>query len=337
MAVLVLGGAGYIGSVTVEHLVRSGRKVIVYDNLSTGHVEVLEPHAVFIEGDVGDAAGLEKAIREYHVESVMHFCAHSLVDQSIKEPLRYYQNNLQNGIQLLVSMQRCGVKHFIFSSSASVYGEPETVPIDEQAPLNPTNPYGRTKAMFEQILRDCSGAGDLRCISLRYFNACGATQKHGEDHRPETHLIPIVLDVAVGKREVLSIYGRDYPTPDGTCIRDYVHVADLADAHVRALTALERGAPTTAYNLGNGHGFSVLEVVQAVEEVTSRKIPVHFAPRRAGDPAQLVASFERIREELRWYPQTPDLRRIIETAWQWRLEHPNGYAKAEPLVEQRED
>jgi len=326
MAVLVLGGAGYIGSVTVEQLVRSGRKVVVYDNLSTGHREAVEPTAVFVEGDIGDSARLEKTVRELNIQNVMHFCAHSVVDQSVKDPLRYYQNNVQNGIRLLATLQRCGVKQFIFSSSAAVYGEPATVPVDENAPTNPMHPYGRTKRMFEEILGDCSAAGDLHCISLRYFNACGATPKCGEDHRPETHLIPIVLEVAAGKREALSVYGRDYPTPDGTCIRDYIHVSDLAEAHVRALTALERGAATTVYNLGNGHGFSVLEVVQAVEEITARKIPIHFVARRPGDPARLVAASSKIHDDLHWYPQITDLRRIIETVWQWRQEHPHGYA-----------
>lgn len=329
MAILVAGGAGYIGSVIVEQLSRTGRKVVVYDNLSTGHAEAVDPQVVFVNGDLDNVELLENTMREHQVQSVMHFCALSLVEQSVREPLHYYENNIRNGINLLSAMHRCAIRQFIFSSSAAVYGEPEEVPITENAPFNPTNPYGRTKAMFEKILLDCAATQELRSISLRYFNACGATNKYGEDHNPESHLIPIVLQVAAGKREALSVFGRDYATPDGTCVRDYIHVSDLADAHIRALTALEKGAKTTAYNLGNGHGFSVLEVAQAAEEVTSRKIPIVHAPRRPGDPARLVASSDRIRDELKWFPQMADLRRIIETAWQWRLEHPNGYAKPE--------
>lgn len=327
MSVLVLGGAGYIGSVVVEHLVHAGRKVVVIDSLSTGHAAAVEPPALLVQGDIGNMELIEGVIREHKVESIMHFCAWSLVEQSVREPLRYYENNIRNGINLLCAMARCGVRQFIFSSSAAVFGEPESIPIGEEAPLKPKNPYGRTKAMFEEILRDCAAASDLRYMALRYFNACGATEKHGEDHHPESHLIPVVLDVATGKREALSVFGKDYPTPDGTCVRDYIHVSDLAEAHIRALSALEKSAPSACYNLGNGHGFSVLEVAQAAEEVSARKIPIRFAPRRAGDPAALVASSEKIREDLRWFPQMPDLRRIIETAWEWRQKHPHGYGQ----------
>lgn len=325
MAVLVAGGAGYIGSVTVERLSQKGYKVIVYDNLSRGHRQAVEPHVEFVQGDLADGELLEKTIRDFKVESVMHFCAHSQVGESMQNPFMYYDNNVRNGINLLGVMLRCEIERFIFSSTAAVYGEPEEVPICEGAPHRPTNPYGRSKLMFEQILRDLSEAQGLRSISLRYFNACGATEKYGEDHAPETHLIPIILEVAMGRREALGIFGRDYPTPDGTCIRDYVHVSDLADAHIRALEALEKGADTAAYNLGLGHGFSVREVVCAAEEVTCRKIPVIDKPRRPGDPAQLVASSDLIREKLHWHPQFTDLRKIIETAWQWRQAHPEGY------------
>ncbi|HUT24684.1 MAG TPA: UDP-glucose 4-epimerase GalE [Sumerlaeia bacterium] len=327
MSVLVAGGAGYVGSVTVERLSRSGRKVIVYDNLSRGHAAAVDPRIPFVRGDVADADLLVKTMQEHKVESVMHFCAYSLTRESIDNPLAYYQNNVQNGLNLLGAMHRCEVHQFIFSSTAAIFGEPEAVPIPEEAPQRPTNPYGRSKAMFEQMLRDCSQAHGLRSISLRYFNACGATEEHGEDHNPETHLIPILLEVAMGKREALAVFGRDYPTPDGVCVRDYVHVGDLADAHIRVLEALERGADTTAYNLGNGHGFSVLEVVRAVEEVTCRRIPVIDQARRPGDPTQLVASSNRIREELHWHPQITDLRQIIESAWKWKQAHPNGYER----------
>ncbi|HBF35367.1 TPA: UDP-glucose 4-epimerase GalE [Candidatus Sumerlaeota bacterium] len=335
MSILVAGGAGYIGSVTVERLSRAGHKVVVYDNLSRGHREAVPNQVTFVQGDIADSATLEKALREHKVDAVMHFCAHSQVGESVKEPFMYYQNNVQNGINLLGAMLRCDVKQFIFSSTAAVFGEPDAIPITEETAQHPTNPYGRTKWMFEQILRDCSDAHGLRSISLRYFNACGATELCGEDHTPETHLIPIVLDVAAGKRESLGIFGRDYPTQDGTCIRDYVHVSDLADAHIKALEALGKGAATNIYNLGNGQGFSVLEVVQAAEEVTSRKIPCINSPRRAGDPARLVASSDRIREELHWNPQIADLRRIIETAWKWKLEHPNGYGSAPAAAKDR--
>jgi len=325
MAVMVVGGAGYIGSVTVERLAQKGHKVVVYDNLSRGHREAVEEHVAFVQGDIADADLLEKTMREHKVSAVMHFCAHSQVAESMQNPFIYYENNVRNGINLLGVMFRCEVSQFIFSSTAAVYGEPGEVPIREDAPKNPTNPYGRSKWMFEQVLQDVGEAQGFRSISLRYFNACGATDKHGEDHNPETHLIPIILEVALGRREALGVFGRDYPTPDGACIRDYIHVSDLADAHIRALEDLEKGAPTAAYNLGLGHGFSVLEVVQAAEEVTCRKIPIVDKPRRPGDPAQLVASSDLVREKLHWHPQFTDLRRIIETAWKWKSEHPNGY------------
>jgi UDP-glucose 4-epimerase len=299
--------------------------VVVLDNLSRGHRAAVADHIPFVQGDLADAALLEKVFKEHKVQSVMHFCAHSQVGESVQKPMMYYQNNVQNGINLLDVMLRCEIKQFIFSSSAAVFGEPDAVPITEDAPRRPTNPYGRTKSMFEDILMDSAEAHGLRSISLRYFNACGATDNYGEDHSPETHLIPIVLEVAMGRRESLAVFGRDYPTADGTCVRDYIHVSDLADAHIKALEALEKGAKTAAYNLGNGHGFSVLEVVQAAEEVTCRKVPTIDSRRRPGDPAKLVASADRIREELHWHPQVTDLRRIIETAWKWKLAHPDGY------------
>ncbi|MFP4378965.1 MAG: UDP-glucose 4-epimerase GalE [Candidatus Sumerlaeia bacterium] len=325
MSILVAGGAGYIGSVTVERLSRAGYKVVVFDNLSRGHARAVADHIPFVEGDLADTELLEKTLQDHKVESVMHFCAHSQVGESVQNPLMYYDNNIKNGVNLLNAMVKCNIQKFIFSSSAAVFGEPDSVPITEDAPRRPSNPYGRTKSMFEDILLDCSEAHGIRSISLRYFNACGASDNCGEDHTPETHLIPIVLDVAMGRREAISVFGCDYPTEDGTCIRDYIHVCDLADAHIKALEALDKGACTTAYNLGNGHGFSVLEVIQAAEEVTCRKIPTIDAARRPGDPARLVAAADRIREDLHWHPQITDLRRIIETAWKWKQAHPDGY------------
>ncbi|HNY27286.1 MAG TPA: UDP-glucose 4-epimerase GalE [Candidatus Sumerlaeota bacterium] len=329
MTVMVLGGAGYIGSVTVERLVETGRKVVVYDNLSRGHAEAVEANVPFVQGDIADTQLLEKTIRERKVKSVMHFCAHSLVGESVKEPLMYYQNNLRNGIDLIETLRRCEVQQFIFSSTAATFGQPDTEFITETTAQAPTNPYGRSKLMFEKILQDCSEAYGFRSVALRYFNACGATQKHGEDHSPETHLIPVVLDVALGKREALGVFGRDYATPDGTCVRDYIHVSDLADAHILALESLEKGGKTTSYNLGNGQGFSVLDVVRAVEEVTCKHIPTIDSPRRPGDPARLVASSDRIREELHWHPKFTDLKQIIRTAWDWKLAHLTGYGQLE--------
>ena len=329
MTVLVLGGAGYIGSVATERLLESGSEVVVYDNLSRGHAEAIEPGVPFVEGDLADAALLEKTIVEHKIDSVMDFCAFIEVGESVEKPLMYYQNNVAAGLTLLEVLVKCGVEKLVFSSTAALYGEPEAELVTEEAPLAPTSPYGRGKLMFEQILQDCAAAHGLRSVSLRYFNACGATEQHGEDHRPESHLIPRMIDVALGKREALGVYGRNYPTEDGTCVRDYVHVADLADAHLRALEALERGIHTTAYNLGNGHGFSVLEVIRAVEEVTCRHIPILDQPPRPGDPARLVASSDKIREELRWRPQISDLRQIIESALKWKQAHPEGYGGRE--------
>lgn len=327
MAILVLGGAGYIGSVTVERLAEAGRKVVVYDNLSRGHAKAVERGVVFVKGDIADAALLEKTITENDVDAVMHFCAHSQVGESVQEPLMYYENNVQNGIVLLNVLKKLEIEKFIFSSTAATFGEPADEMITEATAQCPKNPYGHSKLMFEQILKDSSDAFGLRSISLRYFNACGATEKHGEDHSPETHLIPIVLDVAMGKREALGLFGRDYATPDGTCVRDYIHVSDLADAHILALEALEKGVATTAYNLGNGQGFSVLDVVKAAEEITCRKIPIIDSPRRPGDPARLVASSDKVREELKWRPKFTDLRQIIDTAWKWKQANPTGYSE----------
>jgi UDP-glucose 4-epimerase len=325
MSVLVLGGAGYIGSVTVERLVQSGHNVVVYDNLSCGHRDAVETNATFVQGDVGDVALLEETIRKHKVSAAMHFCAHAQVGESVDNPLKYYENNVSNSIALLGALLRLGVDRFIFSSTAATFGQPDAERIAEDTPQAPINPYGWSKLMLERILADCSKAHGLRSITLRYFNACGATERHGEDHTPETHLIPLVLDVAAGREKAIGIFGRDYSTPDGTCIRDYIHVSDLADAHVLALKALEGGAATTAYNLGNGHGTSVQEIVSAAEEVTGRRIAVVDQPRRAGDPSRLVASSDLIRERLGWRPKIPELRRIVESAWKWKLNHPDGY------------
>ncbi len=329
MSVLVLGGAGYIGSVVVEQLAKAAKKVVVYDNLSRGYAAAVDPDVPFVRGDIADAELLENTIREHKVESVMHFCAYIKVGESVEDPLLYYNNNVKNGLTLLEVLRKCEVKQIIFSSTAAIFGDSGSRNIDESAAEKPSNPYGRTKLMFEKILRDCSDAYGLRSISLRYFNACGASERFGEAHVPETHLIPLALEVAQGKREALGIFGRDYPTDDGTCVRDYIHVSDLAAAHLLALEALKNGASTTAYNLGNGHGFSVLEVIRAAEEITCRRIPTIDKPRRAGDSTRLVASSDKIREELRWHPQITELRKIIESAWKWKQAHPNGYKELE--------
>jgi UDP-glucose 4-epimerase len=325
MTILVVGGAGYIGSVVAEVLLASGRRVVVLDNLSTGHRSAVPEGAEFVRGDMADRALVQSLLRKYSVSCVMHFSARSVVPESVKNPLLYYQNNVSAGITLVESMLEVGVKRMIFSSTASVYGEPESVPLTEDTPARPTTPYGRTKLCYEQFLADCSDAHGLRCVSLRYFNAAGASEYCGEDHRPETHLIPLVLEVARGKRPRAQIFGDDYPTPDGTCVRDYIHVLDLAEAHVLAAEFLDRGGASRTFNLGNSRGFSVREVIEKAREVTGRAIPDEVTERRAGDPAVLVASSEKIARELGWKARHPALEDIIESAWKWHLAHPEGY------------
>jgi UDP-glucose 4-epimerase len=323
MKVLVTGGAGYIGSVTTEELVDAGHDVVVYDNLLYGHPQAVHPQAVFSEGDLADRVRLDQLFANHSPEAVMHFAAHSVVPVSMRDPLPFVRDNVSNALNLLETMASHDVRKFILSSTANVYGDPERIPILEDDPLAPSSPYGESKLMIERMLHWCEVRYGLRYTSLRYFNAAGASETYGEDHSPETHLIPLTLEVAMGKREHLDVYGTDYPTRDGTCVRDYIHVADLAQAHVLALQALEDAS--AVYNLGNGQGFTVHEVLAVAREVTGHEIPAQVAPRRTGDPAALVASSDRIRRELGWKPQYPDLEDIIESAWMWHKDHPNGY------------
>jgi len=316
MKVLVTGGAGYIGSVVSEQLVIDGHEVVVYDNLSKGHRDAVVAGARFVEGDLLDAEKLRQTLNDNQIEAVIHMAAFSLVGESVEKPAKYYHNNVVAGLVLLDTMRECGVKRIVFSSTAAVYGEPETQPIFESAPTNPTNPYGETKLTFEKAMHWYEQAYGLRYASLRYFNAAGASEKCGEDHDPETHIIPITLQVATGKRPQVEIYGDDYPTTDGTCIRDYIHVIDLARAHILALDVLnERSA---IYNLGcGGDGYSVRDVIDTARRVTGKEIPVRMGPRRAGDPAVLIAGSDKIKSELGWQPQFQDLGLIIESAWRW--------------------
>jgi len=318
MRVLVTGGAGYIGSVVSEQLVNDGHEVVVYDNLSKGHRDAVVAGARFVEGDLLDADKLRETLNG--IDAVIHMAAFSLVGESVEKPSKYYHNNVVAGLVLLDAMRDCGVKRIVFSSTAATYGEPEAQPIFESAPTNPTNPYGETKLAFEKAMHWCEQAYGLRYASLRYFNAAGASERCGEDHDPETHIIPITLQVAAGKRSHVEIYGEDYPTADGTCVRDYIHVIDLARAHILALDVLsERSA---IYNLGcGGDGYSVRDVIDTARRVTGKEIPVRTGPRRAGDPAVLIASSDKIKSELGWQPQFQDLGVIIESAWRWMLKH----------------
>ena len=324
MRVLVTGGAGYIGSVVTEQLIGDGHEVVVYDNLSKGHRDAVVKGAELVNATLMDVATLNRTLTERKIEAVIHMAAFSLVGESVEQPNKYYHNNVVAGLALLDAMLACDVKRLVFSSTAAVYGEPEAQPIEESAPSNPTNPYGETKLAFEHALKWFDRAYGLRYASLRYFNAAGATENCGEDHDPESHIIPITLQAAAGKRSHVEIYGDDYPTADGTCIRDYIHVIDLARAHIQALDVLSEGS--RIYNLGcGGAGYSVREVIETAERVTGKTIPTRFGPRRAGDPAILVASSDRIKKELGWQPQYQDLGLIIESAWRWMQTHPNGY------------
>jgi UDP-glucose 4-epimerase len=334
MRVLVTGGAGYVGSVSVEVLVAAGHEVTVLDDLSKGHRAAVDPGARLVEGSYGNAAGLRALLRAMPVDAVLHCAARSLVGESISDPALYYRENVAGGVTLLEGLRECGVGRLVFSSTAAVYGVPEFVPIREDAALGPINPYGETKRTFEGALRWYAAAYGLRSVSLRYFNVAGASERNGEAHDPETHLIPNIIAAAEGRAEV-SVFGTDYPTPDGTCIRDYIHVEDLARAHLLALEATAPGDPRTAgadggaaavaLNLGNGSGFSVREVLAAVEAASGRPVPYRVGPRRAGDPPVLVADAGRAREVLGWEPALPDLVDIVATAWAWRQEHPSGY------------
>ena len=319
MRVLVTGGAGYVGSVVVEELLAAGHEVVAYDNLDKGHRDAVVAPARLIEGDVLDAARLTETLRRERTDAVVHMAADSLVGESMTDPARYYRTNVSGGLVLLDCLRAAGVNALVFSSSAAVYGAPESQPIQEDAPLAPTNPYGETKLAFERALRWYDEAFGVRGVSLRYFNAAGASERNGERHEPETHLIPHVLDAAAGTRDSVMVFGEDYPTPDGTCVRDYVHVIDLAAAHVLALGALVTGQAMTVYNLGcGGAGASVREVIDAARRVTGREVTVRVGPRRAGDPPVLVAASDRIRRELGWKPKYPRLDDIVESAWRWR-------------------
>jgi UDP-glucose 4-epimerase len=325
MRILVTGGAGYIGSHAARLFLRRGHDVVVLDNLSRGHAAAA-PAGRLIVGDLTNRPLLDGVLDRYDIEAVVHFAAFTYVGESVRKPSLYYHNNLVTTIDLLDAMRRCDVKRFVFSSTAAVYGTPERVPISEDAPLRPINPYGQAKLAVEAVLADYAVAYGLGYTALRYFNAAGACPDAllGEDHDPETHLIPIVLQAAQGRRSGIDVFGTDYPTADGTCVRDYIHVEDLADAHLRALESIEMGRGR-AYNLGTGRGHSVREVIDTCQEVTGCAIPVRYGKRRAGDPATLVASAERARQELGWRPRYQNLRTIIETAWRWHESHPNGY------------
>ena len=323
MKVLVTGGAGYIGSVTSEVLLSRGHEVVVFDNLSQGHRAAVPPAAILVEGDLSSAEAIHRAIATHQPDAVMHFAARSLVGESMEEPLTYLRDNVMNGLNVLDACVAGGVERFILSSTANLFGSPSTALIDEQAPIAPGSPYGESKWALERALHWLSQTKGLRFASLRYFNAAGASEARGEHHTPETHLIPLVLQVAAGHREHITIFGDDYDTPDGTCIRDYIHVVDLAEAHILALQALEQG--NRVYNLGNGEGFSVRQVIETARAVTGAAIPEQMGARRAGDPARLVASSDRIRDELGWAPQFPELEQIIDSAWRWHQRYPDGY------------
>lgn len=328
MAILVLGGAGYIGSHTVYELIDAGRDVVVADNLLTGFRAAVHPKARFYELDIRDRAALDALFEKESIEGVIHFAASSQVGESMKDPLKYYDNNLWGTTCLLESMVRHNVNKIVFSSTAATYGEPERVPILETDRTVPTNCYGETKLAMEKMMGWTSQAHGLRFVALRYFNACGAHPSAviGEAHNPETHLIPLILQVPNGQREKLSIFGDDYATKDGTCVRDYIHVTDLAQAHILALDYLLKGGENNVFNLGNGVGFTVKEVVDVARKVTGHAIPVEICARRAGDPAQLVASSEKAKSVLGWKPQYADLETIVDSAWKWHKSHPNGFA-----------
>lgn len=327
MAILVTGGAGYIGSHTVVELLNQGEEVVVIDNVQTGH-ERSVTGGTFYKGDLRDRPFLDSVFSRHDIEAVIHFAASSLVGESVQKPLPYYENNLIASHTLVSAMLDHGVKKIVFSSTAATYGEPKQIPIREDDPTNPTSPYGETKLAMEKMFRWCDQAHGLKSISLRYFNAAGAHPQGiiGEDHNPESHLIPIILQVALEQRESIGIFGDDYPTEDGTCVRDYIHVMDLANAHWLALENLRKANKSDVFNLGNGTGFSVKEVIETTRDVTGHSIPEAISPRRAGDPAVLIASSEKAQTVLGWKPKFNDLKTIIETAWEWHKANPNGFS-----------
>jgi UDP-glucose 4-epimerase len=323
--ILVTGGAGYIGSVTSRLLLSRGEQVVVLDNLSRGHKPAIPENTPFYQGNIGDPDLLKFITTEHPIEACIHFAALAYVGESVAEPARYFENNVEQGMRLLKVLLSANIKQFVFSSTCATYGEPQSIPISESHPQQPTNPYGWSKLFMERILESYDAAYGLKFVALRYFNACGASGEIGEDHDPETHLIPNVLNAALGKTASVSVFGNDYPTPDGTAIRDYIHVSDLADAHVRALNHLRSAGKSERINLGNGHGYSVLEVIEGAREVTERPIEVKIEARRPGDPSRLIADSRYARELLGWEPAHPDLKSILETDWEWRQKHPDGY------------
>lgn len=325
MKVLVTGGAGYVGSVATEELIRAGHDVVVFDNLSQGHRDAVHPQAKLVIGDLANLPEIAGLVAEYQPEAVMHFAARSLVGESMQKPFLYLGENVTNALNLLRATVEHGVKRFIFSSTANLFDNPAKIPIDETAEIIPGSPYGESKFIIERMLFWLEKTSGLRFACLRYFNAAGATADRGEDHNPETHLIPIVLRVAQGKREKVTVFGSDYPTPDGTCVRDYIHVADLAQAHILALVELERRS--CIFNLGNGNGFSVKQVIETAEKITGKSIKIEYGPRRPGDVATLVAGSEKIRRELDWKPTFTDAHSVIQSAWNWHSRNPNGYAR----------
>jgi UDP-glucose 4-epimerase len=321
MKILVVGGAGYIGSVCAELLLNKGHVVSIFDNLSEGHRAAIDSRAEFTEGDLQDRQSIEKTLAKLKPDAVMHFAANALVGESMQNPSKYFRNNIANGLNLLDAMVSTDVRKIVFSSTCAIFGPPERLPIDETIPKQPINPYGESKLAFEKILRWYDQIHGLKFVSLRYFNAAGASQKFGEDHRLETHLIPNVLKVALGEKSNVEIFGIDYETPDGTCIRDYIHIIDLAQAHILALSA----SKSDFYNLGTGGGASVRQVIDSCRKVTRRKIDIVERPRRPGDPPRLIASSEKITRELGWKPQFQSLDAIIESAWKWHQKFPRGY------------
>lgn len=322
MKVLVCGGAGYIGSGCTEYLIDHGHSAVVFDSLTTGHRNAVDPRADFIKGDLADRDLIMKVCRDGNFDAVMHFAAFSLVGESMQNPTKYFRNNIANGINLLEAMAAYGIGRIVFSSTAATFGNPVNIPITEKDPQEPINPYGESKLCFEKILRWYSDIHGIKYAALRYFNAAGATPLHGEDHRPESHLIPIILQAAAGQREKVMIYGDDYETPDGTCIRDYIHILDLAQAHEKALRAPESGH----YNLGTGNGLSVREIIETAKKVSGCDIKVEIAPRRPGDPPELIACSEKARTMLGWAPAYESAEAIIESAWKWKQQFPDGYA-----------
>lgn len=327
MSILVCGGAGYIGSHTVYKLIEQGNDVIIVDNLQSGHLKAVNKNAKFYKGDIRDSKFLEKVFSENKIESVLHFAANSLVGESMVKPLLYFNNNVYGMQILLETMVKFNIKNIVFSSTAAVYGEPKRIPIVESDETNPTNTYGETKLTMEKMMKWCNKAYGINFVALRYFNVAGALEDGsiGEDHHPETHLIPLILQVPLKKREFITVFGTDYPTADGTCIRDYIHVLDLADAHIKAVKYLENGNESNIFNLGNGIGFSVKEMIDAAKEVTKKDIKVVLGEKRAGDPAQLVASSEKARKILEWSPKYTNIKEIVKDAWTWHETHPNGF------------